>query len=333
MINVLITGVGGCGVGEGIVKALLPLRDRYRVVTVNMTPNAVSLFRSDAGYLVPPANAPTYLDHLLDVCSRERIEVIIPGSEAELRVLARKTCALAQAKLVLLANPREVIDIGDDKWITYLFLRDHGFETPQSWLPGEGDFADTGLSFPLILKPRSGHASQNVFRVRSREELDLLLSWYRLNGLEPIVQEMVGDPETEYTTSVAVGRDGEVLGSIAMRRTLLGGFSQSVEVEAFDDIRREAEAIARALHARGPINIQSRMTQEGPKAFEINPRFSGTTPFRALVGFNEVDLLLQNFVRGVKPEVPVPRHGVFGIRALEEVIVTREEFTNRLQPL
>ena len=39
------------------------------------------------------------------------------------------------------------------------------------------------------------------------------------------------------------------------------------------------------------------LTKKGPKIFEINPRFSGTTPLRAIFGLNEVELLIETLER------------------------------------
>ena len=54
-----------------------------------------------------------------------------------------------------------------------------------------------------------------------------------------------------------------------------------------------------------------------PRLFEINARFSGTTPMRALFGFNEVDLCLRKLILGEEITPPVIRHGTV-IRFLEE---------------
>jgi carbamoyl-phosphate synthase large subunit len=45
--------------------------------------------------------------------------------------------------------------------------------------------------------------------------------------------------------------------------------------------------IAEALTLHGSINVQLKMTRNGPVAFEINPRFSSTVVFRHLLGFHD----------------------------------------------
>jgi nucleoside-diphosphate-sugar epimerase len=46
----------------------------------------------------------------------------------------------------------------------------------------------------------------------------------------------------------------------------------------------------------GPLNIQGRVTDHGLKLFEINPRFTGITGLRALMGFNEVEACVKEWL-------------------------------------
>ena len=48
----------------------------------------------------------------------------------------------------------------------------------------------------------------------------------------------------------------------------------------------------------GAINIQAKIVNEKPKIFEINARFSATSPLRAVAGINEPDIVFRNIVLG-----------------------------------
>jgi carbamoyl-phosphate synthase large subunit len=65
----------------------------------------------------------------------------------------------------------------------------------------------------------------------------------------------------------------------------------------------EARAVAAALGASGPCNVQLRVTERGPVTFEINPRFSGGVSIRAHFGFNEVEMAIRDLVL----DEPVPQ--------------------------
>ena len=70
-ITVVITGVGGGGVGEQVMKSLRLCGDRYRIVGTDMTEFSIGLYRADAKYILPPANDDGYIDKLLEICDKE----------------------------------------------------------------------------------------------------------------------------------------------------------------------------------------------------------------------------------------------------------------------
>ena len=176
---------------------------------------------------------------------------------------------------------------------------------------------------PAVLKPSvGGGGSMNLFLAQTRAELDTFGRY--LLGLYPefIVQEYVGTPETEYTVGVLHTMDGEYVNSIAIRRHLGAAISSRIRVPnisgradlgptlvissgfshgdigRFPEVTAASERIAKALGARGAVNVQCRLVDGEIYVFEINPRFSGTTSLRSMVGYNEPDVLIRHHVFG-----------------------------------
>ena len=110
-----------------------------------------------------------------------------------------------------------------------------------------------------------------------------------------------------------------------MKRILAGGFSQFVECEEYEDLNQKAQQIAKAVDSKGPLNIQCRIMNGGLYVFEINPRFSGTTPFRTLLGFNEADILMNKSFNNINNfDVSKLKVGYFGVRGFQERIYANE---------
>jgi carbamoyl-phosphate synthase large subunit len=57
-------------------------------------------------------------------------------------------------------------------------------------------------------------------------------------------------------------------------------------------------AMTERLAPHGPVNFQFRLDGGRVRVFEINARFSGTTPLRMRAGFNEVEMVLRHVVLG-----------------------------------
>ena len=91
-----------------------------------------------------------------------------------------------------------------------------------------------------------------------------------------------------------------------------------VRIETLEQaIRRFGQLVA----VEGPINLQLRLDREGcPSIFEINPRFSGTTAFRVVCGFNDPLRVALHYLQG-QPISQVEVRQVQIFRYLEQWVV------------
>jgi carbamoyl-phosphate synthase large subunit len=110
-----------------------------------------------------------------------------------------------------------------------------------------------------------------------------------------------------------------------MRRTLRDGNTHCAFVADYPELNSTVRELSNALQAYGPANFQFRLTPAGEvKVFEINARFSGTTPLRAHAGFNEVEMTIDYLMNGVPVQQPRIEPMVI-IRHLGETVVAPEE--------
>lgn len=352
-INVLITGVGGGGYGHQVLKALRMAKTPYNIVGTDVSPISMGIYEADKSYIVPPANESTYISKILDICEKETISALVAGSEPELLKVSENRSEFEERGILLLINTPRVLKICMDKRETYHFLIGTGFNYPKSLLiEDETDLEsydfDIGrpLSLPVVVKPAlASGGSSNVFLAQDLEELDFFIKYLKKQGVKPIVQEYVGSYEEEYTVGVLTDiSGGGLIGSIAMKRQILSGLSNRIKVknrypsrvksdllavssgisqgiiDDFSEVRQYCEEIAVKLGSRGPLNIQCRKVEEKVYPFEINPRFSGTTSLRAMVGYNEPDILIRKHILGEDIPNTEYKKGVI-IRGLSELYV------------
>lgn len=326
-ITALVTAVGGIGVGEQILKALL-LVGGYRLVGTDMDPRCPQFALADASEPLPPAADPSYLYRLFDVCERHDVDIVFIGSEPELVVVSEVREQFAAAGIVVATSRFPTVRTCMDKALTSQFLSARGFTVPRHVVVTRHDDCDGIHWFPVVVKPhRGGRGSKDCYIAQDQHQLRALLDYLSPRASELMVQEYVGNPDSEYTVGVLHDLDGNFLNSIAVHRRLdlqlsvrqsvvndtgrddLGdelvissGVTQGT-VGTFPEVTAACEAIARALDARGPINVQCRLVGREVVVFEINPRFSGTTSLRAMVGYNEPDVLIRRHLLGeVIPE-------------------------------
>lgn len=309
-LTVLVLAVGG-NVSQGILKALALSDLPCRVIGADIAPLKLGLYTVDRACISPWANEDGFLDWLIETCRREGVRAILSGAEAVLPVLAERAVEIqAETGAIPIVSEPATLLVGDDKFITGQWLEEHGFNYP-AYAISEDKEALNALAaeygFPLIAKPRKGGGCRGHIEVNDAADLDHVST-----KKDYVVQEHVGDADSEYTAGCFCDHDGQVRGAIVMRRELHEGTTVQAEVGEFPEMREEAVRITEALRPMGPCNIQMRAGADGrPVCFEINVRFSGTTPVRARLGFNEVEEALRHYVLGEPArDLPVITRGV-----------------------
>jgi carbamoyl-phosphate synthase large subunit len=342
--SVLVTGVGGSSVGHQILQALQLVGSRYRTVATDASDFSFGLFEADSAYVIPRAGSSHYLRAISEIVEREKVIAVLPGTEAELQVISENADRLSQRGCVAITNPSQVVKLCSNKGVLYHWLSEHGFRVPRTanahgW---RKLVAEVGL--PLIGKPTEGAgASRNVEILASEEEIDAYVSQAEESEREVVLQEYVGSSTSEYTVGVLSTRAGKTIDSIVLHRNLTGlsagttrtlkdrsyslssGYSQGFVVQdrAIQDV---CERLARQMGSCGPLNVQCRVSEKDEVTiFEVHARFSGTSSIRAMVGFNEPDLLIRNFVFGEDFHRVEYQSDVAAIRAFRQVIVPIEK--------
>ena len=213
--------------------------------------------------------------------------------------------------------------ISEDKAKMHEVLSKKGIRTPPICVHSDGiNMFARAYGFPLILKPRRGSGSRNVFVVKNIRELKTLWG----NVPRPLVQQYIGNKnEEEYTVGVFLGADGEARGAIVMKRKLRFGVTWHAIVDDYKSIADCAKEAAKAIGAIGPCNVQLRVGTDGePYVIEINARLSSTSVFRSKLGFNEIEACIGHFLYGLEP-ILSHKHAVI-MRTWSDTIVSREHY-------
>ena len=276
MKTVLITGIGG-DIAQGVASIIRETRPKLRLIGVDMYGQHGGAHFVDEFIRIPPASAPDYLEVIRGVLASRAVDVLIPMSEPELGVMGSLISELGENRCI--TSGAQVVAAGLDKLATINALSGLGLPVPWTFAVGK----ELPSEYPCILKNRFGSGSRAVFTVRNDEEAAYLAKKYP----DAIFQEMLEPADREITCAVYRRRDGGIA-SLLMLRRLAGGFTNWAKVIEDAATTSMCQAIAEGLNLRGSMNIQLRLTNKGPRVFEINPRFSSTVLMRHRIGYSDV---------------------------------------------
>ncbi len=331
--------------GHQVLHALSLAREGYRLVATDVENFSFGLYLADAAYIVPRADAPDYIPAIRELVTQERVQVILPGTEPELRSLVRVAQHFKNLNCTVVASSLEVVHLCSNKLRLYQWLQTNDFLVPRTASAKDWRGLAEEAGFPLVGKPtEESGGSRGVAILTNEAEVEDYLADQK-DSREVLLQEYVESPDEEYTVGVLVSRSGELIDSIVIHRRLLGlslgthrrwngqtyvlstGYSQGSIVK-HPHLQEVCEQIAMKIGIRGPANIQCRISAHGVTILEVHPRFSGTTSIRAEVGFNEPDTLIRNFVYGQAFGRLEYRSDVAAIRAFRNLIVPLTAMNN-----
>ncbi|MGH7843071.1 MAG: ATP-grasp domain-containing protein, partial [Candidatus Binataceae bacterium] len=265
--RVLIAGIAGASLGTELAKSLAQA-GRYEIIGCDISPLAFGHYDPTfhRTFVIDHGN---YIESVLQLCSREKIEVVVPGAEEVNTVMAAAAARFAAAGLKLAINTPEVIAKFGNKSTTFSELSRLGFRVPKT-ADCSNPAAFNAMTYPCVVKSTIGSGGNLVFLAGDREEAILRSQYVLRNAAAGVLQEYIDDTEGEFTVAVLSLPDGRLVCSIALQRFFAAKLSVKLRdaaglisspysqglIDDFPTVREQAERIAVAIGSRGPLDIQ-----------------------------------------------------------------------------
>ena len=321
--NILVTGAGAL-LGQGILRLLKVSGVSKKVYTADPDARSTGHWLGDFALAIPKVSEVNYIDSIIEIVKQFSIDAIFVGTDVELPIFSKyKEEFLEKYKCKVIVSSEEVVAIANDKFLTADFLKNNGFPYPFSVMANKKENLieiEEKLGFPLFAKPFDGARSLGIKKIDNHDEL---MEIYDPNS-NLVVQQFLSEENGEYTSGCTVV-NGVCKAIVTLKRDLRDGNTyrtyRDEQTSKYDDF---IKVIAEKLKPDGPVNFQFRIFDEKPVIFEINGRFSGTTPLRHFYGYNEVDALLKYYFYNIDIEKPELKNGVV-MRAWSDVFIENSE--------
>lgn len=336
-ITVLITACGNVYM-PGTTASIKNNGERnIRLIGADMNHDDTILQMVDQYYTVPRGDDPSYADAILDICIKEKVDVVIPIMSAELVTLAKNADRFAQAGVALSVSDLEPLEIANNKLGLFEFMKENGLPIPKFCAVNSVEDVDKALEevgVPVVFKTTEGSGSRGMRIIDpSKSRFDILFhekptsAYVTLQDFKETLQE--GDmpkmlameylPGHEYSVDLLCEK-GKVFYSLCRRglnvqtSIILDGI-----VEDKPEITNLCAMVAEKLKLTGNIGFDVKERADGtPVIMECNPRVTaGISEFTA----SGVNLLYLNIKRCLGEPIPelTPKYGVIMKRRYQEM--------------
>ena len=345
-IKVFITGSGAPG-APGIIKSLRKVKERQITIIggdANLE-NSVGAGLLDKIYRIPFAESPDFIQKVLEICSTEKIDVIIPLVTRELLVFAKNRELFRQKGIYVSVSDPEQLEIANNKFLLMKFCRENGIPVPDFHLVRsleEFRNAAKKLGYPdrkICFKPPVSNGlrgfriiedgQDRMFSLMNEKPNNIYISFNEFESIckggesfpELIVMEYL--PGDEYSVDVLVD-NGEFICAVPRSRDHIKmGISFVGTVVEDREIIGYSKRVVEGLKLNGNVGLQFKRDLNGvPKIIESNPRVQGTIVLCTAAGANMVYEAVRIGI-GEKPGIPSINWGLKMIRYWDELFLDK----------
>ncbi len=329
-INVLISPAGST-IAINTIKYLRK-DPSIRLIGTDIDLLAPGLYMVDRSYIVSHIRKKhSFFKELIEIISNEDIDIIIPCLDPFLEPFAKWSRDFLRYGAKTLVSPIETVKVSMDKYMMVQKLHLH-VNVPETYLFDKNmidKYKD--LEYPLIVKPRYGSGSRNVFIAHDFEEL--LFFAKRID--QPIIQKYIEGEE--YTVDIFVSSNNDRIIVPRKRIETKAGISVKGVIVYKQELVEFVENILDNIEILGPACIQVIESKEDIWLIEINPRICGgmVLTFEAIANFPLLaiyDLLgrdISKYVEeGRKKLKQIRNKKIYFTRFFEHYIVDEDRFKN-----
>ena len=269
------------------------LGNKGNVICTDMSELAPSIYEADRYYIVPKITAPEYIDVILDICRKEKIDGILSLIDPELSLLAKNMKRFKSIGTTVIGSSYELCERALDKFEMYKWLKSHGYKCAKSYISKEEFYSDVRLKkakYPVFVKPVRGSASMSITKVYDKETLDILYA--REQGL--MIQEFLEGQEIGADVYIDM-ISGEVV-SIFTKKKILMRAGETDKAISFKNERLFdlIKTFVTEVGYKGQIDIDIFEINGEYYISEVNPRFGGGYPHAYESGADQITLILKN---------------------------------------
>ena len=174
-MNVMLTSVGRRAYMVKYFKRVLG--NEGKVYVCNSDDKSIAFKYADEKVISPLIYDKNYIPFLLEYCKENAVDVVISLFDIDLLILARHKKEFEKIGTKVIVSDPQIVEVCNDKWKTYNFLKDNEISTPRSFLNMREviEKIEVGeLNYPIIVKPRYGCGSISVAIAYDEDDLRYL---------------------------------------------------------------------------------------------------------------------------------------------------------------
>lgn len=311
-MNVLLTSVGRRAYMVKYFKEAVG--ENGKVFVCNSDDKSVAFHYADGSAISPLIYDDNYIPFLLRYCTDNKIDILVSLFDIDLPILSKNKDKFEKIGTKVIVSNEKIIDICNDKWKTYLFLKENGFNVPKTYKSLQRVMLalESGeIKYPIVVKPRFGCGSialsiaedeMALLYYYSRNTRTINRSYLKYESAQTdekiLYQEcLIGQ---EYGADIINDLDGNFKNTIIKKKIAMrAGETDIAELVSEPIIFADAERLGKLTGHIANMDCDIFLVDNKPYILEMNARFGGGYPFSHMAGC-ELPKAIVSWVKGEK---------------------------------
>lgn len=298
-MNVMLTSVGRRAYMVKYFKEVLG--NEGKVYVCNSDDKSIAFKYADEKVISPLIYDKNYIPFLLEHCQKNAIDIVISLFDIDLLMLARHKEEFEKIDTKVIVSDPQIVEVCNDKWKTYNFLKENCFHVPLSFLNMNKvveKIVAGELKYPIVVKPRYGCGSISVAIAHDEEDLryltkkaneDIANSYLKYESAvtddKIIYQEcLIGQ---EYGADIINDLYGETQNVIVRKKLAMrSGETDTAQLVDEPVIKDTLIKLGQITKHIANMDCDVFLVDGVPYVLEMNARFGGGYPFSHMGGCN-----------------------------------------------
>lgn len=303
-MNVLLTSVGRRAYLVDYFKKEFGYNSK--IICTNSSELSTALSVGDKSYISPMIYEETYIPFLLEICKKEKINILVSLFDIDLPILAYNRDKFENLGVKLILSDLSIIEVCNDKYKMNKFLKNNFFDTIYTGLSIEDEYIKNNISSEkkFILKPRWGMGSLGIYISDEYEEAkyfykkirkDIDKSYLRYEAKQDIensilIQELIEGKE--YGLDIVNDLEGNYITTIVKEKLAMrSGETDIAKIVHFPLLEDFGKRIADKTRHIANMDLDLILNDKGIFVIDMNARFGGGYPFTHKAGVNIVKII------------------------------------------
>ena len=303
-MNVLLTSVGRRAYLVDYFKK--EFGDNSKIICTNSSELSTALSVGDKSYISPMIYEETYIPFLLEICKKEKINILVSLFDIDLPILAYNRDKFENFGVKLILSDLSIIEVCNDKYKMNKFLKNNFFDTIYTGLSIEDEYIKNNISSEkkFILKPRWGMGSLGIYISDEYEEAkyfykkirkDIDKSYLRYEAKQDIensilIQELIEGKE--YGLDIVNDLEGNYITTIVKEKLAMrSGETDIAKIVHFPLLEDFGKRIADKTRHIANMDLDLILNDKAIFVIDMNARFGGGYPFTHKAGVNIVKII------------------------------------------